>query len=151
MNSALYCYRARTYDPKVGRFLQTDPLEPRPEEMNAYVYVANNPANLIDPTSLACGDYFRDPIVPDKPLGFDFTDCCQKHDNCYGGFCGESKTREQCDQDFINCAIKQCNKGRGGQRCYGVADIYYDFIKRKGEDAFKDARKKNQCRRCHPW
>lgn len=52
MNSALYYYRARTYDPKVGRFLQADPIPPRPEEMNAYVYVGNNVVNRIDPSGL---------------------------------------------------------------------------------------------------
>lgn len=34
----------------MGRFLQTDPVGPRPEEMNAYVYVRNNPVNDADPT-----------------------------------------------------------------------------------------------------
>lgn len=51
--SALYYYRARHYDPKVGRFLQQDPLPPRPAEMNAYVYVSNNPVNVTDPLGLA--------------------------------------------------------------------------------------------------
>ena len=44
----LYYYRVRHYDPKVGRFLQTDPVPPRPEEMNAYIYVSNNPINATD-------------------------------------------------------------------------------------------------------
>lgn len=48
-HSALYYYRARHYDPKVGRFLQGDPVAPRPREMNRYVYVMNNPANNSDP------------------------------------------------------------------------------------------------------
>ncbi len=50
--TGLYYYRARHYDPKVGRFLQTDPVGPRPEEMNAYVYVMNNPVNQVDPMGL---------------------------------------------------------------------------------------------------
>jgi hypothetical protein len=50
--TALYYYRARHYDPKVGRFLQQDPLPPRPEEMNAYVYVGSNPLRFKDPYGL---------------------------------------------------------------------------------------------------
>jgi len=31
-------------------FLQQDPVPPRPEEMNAYVYVRNNPLSFVDPS-----------------------------------------------------------------------------------------------------
>ncbi len=51
--SGLYYYRARHYDPRAGRFLQADPLPPRPEEMNRYVYVLNNPITLKDPSGLS--------------------------------------------------------------------------------------------------
>lgn len=51
-NSALYYYRARTYDPKVGRFLQADKIPPTPEEMNRFVYTGNNPVNATDPSGL---------------------------------------------------------------------------------------------------
>ena len=64
--TGLYYYRARYYDPKVGRFLQQDPvLQPtpkgknlqnpisklltRPQELQPYVYTLNNPVNYIDP------------------------------------------------------------------------------------------------------
>jgi RHS repeat-associated protein len=47
--TGLYYYRARHYDPNAGRFLQTDPLPQRWDEMNRYAYVLNNPANLVDP------------------------------------------------------------------------------------------------------
>lgn len=119
--------------------------------MNPYVYVANNPLNLIDPTGMACGDLFRDPLIPDNPGGYDFTECCQGHDDCYGGFCGEFKTKAQCDEGLYDCAIKQCNKIRGGQQCYLMAAIYYKAVKERGDDAFENARQKNQCHRCHPW
>ncbi len=49
----IYDYRARWYDPNLGRFLQTDPLVPglyNPQALNAYSYVLNDPVNLIDPT-----------------------------------------------------------------------------------------------------
>ncbi|MHB8894638.1 MAG: right-handed parallel beta-helix repeat-containing protein [Candidatus Geothermincolia bacterium] len=40
----------RYYDPQLGRFLQADPVEPRPEEMNAYAYALNNPIMNVDPS-----------------------------------------------------------------------------------------------------
>ena len=43
--TGLYYYRARTYDPRAGRFLQTDPIPPRPEEMNALLREMEQTAN----------------------------------------------------------------------------------------------------------
>src|SRR3990167_7271384 len=70
--SGLYYYRSRYYDPKIGRFLQEDPEQPgqvrvqggrvvviKPsapslvsQRLNPYVYVSNNPINLVDPYGL---------------------------------------------------------------------------------------------------
>lgn len=61
IESALYYYRARTYDPKVGRFLQTDRVAPRWWDMNPYVYAGNGPVNFSDPFGLAPGDRFASP------------------------------------------------------------------------------------------
>jgi len=51
--------RARWYDPATGRFLTRDPfpgLAALPQTQHPYVYVGNNPVNLVDPS----GRYGRD-------------------------------------------------------------------------------------------
>ncbi|MBI5874882.1 MAG: RHS repeat-associated core domain-containing protein [Deltaproteobacteria bacterium] len=64
----LYYYRARYYDPKIGRLITKDPslsltgdlnipylLSDQllsPQELNPYVYVANNPVSYTDPSGL---------------------------------------------------------------------------------------------------
>jgi RHS repeat-associated protein len=49
----LYDYRARFYDPALGRFLQPDPIVPEPgnpQGLNRYAYVYSNPLRYTDPT-----------------------------------------------------------------------------------------------------
>ncbi len=50
----LYYYRARYYDPSVGRFISKDPIEFMSGDYNFYRYVSNDPVNFVDPSGLAC-------------------------------------------------------------------------------------------------
>ena len=53
--TGLYYLRARYYDPRTGRFHTKDPFGgtiANPASLNRYVYVDNNPVNLIDPSGM---------------------------------------------------------------------------------------------------
>jgi len=50
--TGLYYYRARYYNPTIGRFLQTDPIG-YGDGMNMYAYCGNNSITCIDPSGLA--------------------------------------------------------------------------------------------------
>lgn len=50
--AGLYYYRARYYDPGTGRFIQEDPIGFAGGDANFYVYVVNDPVNLVDPDGL---------------------------------------------------------------------------------------------------
>jgi len=69
IETGLYYYRARYYNPHIGRFLQTDPIG------YGYGYCGNNPLGCVDPSGLATTkttiptDAIVD-VVPDYPFQF---------------------------------------------------------------------------------
>jgi RHS repeat-associated protein len=50
--AGLYYYRARYYRPGLQRFIAEDPIGLLAGDTNYYIYVGNNPVNLIDPFGL---------------------------------------------------------------------------------------------------
>ncbi len=50
--TGLMYYRARYFDPEIGRFISEDPLGRRAGDPNVYRYVGNDPQNLRDPSGL---------------------------------------------------------------------------------------------------
>jgi len=86
--SGLYYYRARYYDPTLGRFLTEDPIRFR-GGMNHYVYVNNNPINANDPEGLCRrpqgGGYCLNAFIPDETRAFGFVQGDNRGPNPEGG------------------------------------------------------------------
>jgi RHS repeat-associated protein len=62
--TGLYFYRARYYDPMVGRFISKDPIGFAGGDVNLYGYVQNNPINWIDPFGLKKCGCIEVPVAP---------------------------------------------------------------------------------------
>jgi RHS repeat-associated protein len=64
--TSLYYYRARYYDPRLGRFISEDPAR---DGLNLYGYVGNSPVSFSDPLGLERWDQWdRQPTVRVVPI-----------------------------------------------------------------------------------
>ncbi|OGX05564.1 MAG: hypothetical protein A3G87_00340 [Omnitrophica bacterium RIFCSPLOWO2_12_FULL_50_11] len=142
--SGLYYYRARYYNPILGRFTQEDPLsildtDLSSPDLNRYLYTRNNPINFTDPHGLTVAVPTGPGTGPvDIRIG---TECslsqkgarkwtcearCNVHqlnrsakcpDRVFGT--GYGKTREDAWQAAVNNANSQVPRGCQKKHCHG--------------------------------
>jgi RHS repeat-associated protein len=67
--TGLIYYRARYYDPTIGRFISRDPAG-MPDGVNRYVYVGNDPVNGTDPTGMVEANLI--PFVSQAKMAWDW-------------------------------------------------------------------------------
>jgi RHS repeat-associated protein len=85
--TGLYYYHARFYSPRIGRFLQTDPVG-YDGGMNWYAYCRNNPVNYFDPTGLLSIAFYDGSMFEEAANDFNY--CFNMADACdYGMSCTE--------------------------------------------------------------
>lgn len=139
--AAVYFYRARVYDPMIGRFLQRDPLESL-IAVNSYTYVSNDPVNRTDPTGMLeksalgggkaghaygnCCGYFRD-CSPGgsnchKPNRGKTDEACREHDTC-------------CKNTHTSCAFFWLERVK---KCHRDLAARWDELDDSGEGTWED-------------
>jgi hypothetical protein len=101
------------YYPKLGRFMQNDPIGDKGGTLNWYSYVANNPVNMTDPSGLTVGHAIC--LAPGILIGIIMPDCllrCKKACDkryppveCYDTAEGLAKQEER-RRNFSNCFYK---------------------------------------------
>ena len=77
-DTGLYYYRARYYDPRLGRFISEDPMGFNAGDPNFYAYVFSNPANRVDPSGLEVQECFR-PMVGAPSVSHSFVYLTKKN------------------------------------------------------------------------
>jgi len=82
-DTGLYYYRARYYNPSIGRFLQTDPIGYE-DGISWYRYCHNNSVNCVDPSGLAAYLIFEASDTPDKNGNYEILHVSVAVDTPYG-------------------------------------------------------------------
>ncbi|RJP70179.1 MAG: RHS repeat-associated core domain-containing protein, partial [Candidatus Abyssobacteria bacterium SURF_17] len=95
--SGLYYYRARWYDPQLGRFMNQDPIGDL-GGLNLYAYVGNDPVSRIDPLGL---EGLFSPLALSPQLGSEIGEAFSESIDYYHGMYERAhEIRSQAQQNF---------------------------------------------------
>jgi RHS repeat-associated protein len=92
----LIYYRARYYDPTIGRFISRDPAG-MPDGVNRYEYVGSSPVNMIDPLGLHASDPLLNMLAANEGsyLANTMTDFSAGYQNFRNGYNGNTSVMDQ--------------------------------------------------------
>ena len=143
--TANYYYRARYYQPEIGRFLQTDPVGYK-DGINWYAYVKNNPIMRTDPLGLGCGEegHWTDKYIPEQFDDCDFSEACDNHDDCYGRG-GGCRRKKRCDNKFMDELLEAVLDGNVSAGCQQALLFYSGAV--MGEFGRKAFNKTGCCKK----
>ena len=117
----LYYYKARVYDPTMGRFLQTDPIGSG-DDLDLYAYTAGDPVNGSDPT----GEYDIDTIFDTK------TQCEEEGCKSTGNISKAADTSSWSDglKDYFNMTKDDLCDGPCdlGSPFRFVTDVFKEYV-----------------------
>jgi RHS repeat-associated protein len=91
-DTQLYYYRARFYDPHIGRFVSEDSITSSNPDINLYPYVRNDPMRYVDPNgtnpllalaAVVGGEVFLHYYLSDRASGLYLDDPYGRKKHCY--------------------------------------------------------------------
>ena len=75
-------------------------------------------------------------LIPQGSSGADFRVACKAHDECYTK---PGSDRSECDIQFRDAMLKQCEHSRNPRRCRRVAMMMYLSVRKYGEKPFRES------------
>lgn len=121
--------------PNIGKFY-LDTQVPRNQKFTKAVTFIANVGALQNGCGPANGMVSK--IIPNVPLGFNFTNACNRHDVCYGS----AIRKWECDAGFERDLAGVCG---GSAPCDAIASLYSNAVKQYGDDAYQAAVEQYKC------